>query len=623
MTPCNTLRGRSVRPPFALALLAASLASMSLGAHADDPPELPTVVVTATRQPSRADEQVADVSIITREEIEASRGRSLADLLSRQEGIQMSSNGGLGQTGSVFIRGTEARHTLLLIDGVRYGSATVGTPILDNIPIEQIDHIEIVRGPLSSLYGSDAVGGVIQVFTKRGNGTFEPQASITAGTGRYFAGSAGFSAGSERLDYHVGVAWQRVNDASATRPYAPFDVYDPDRDAFSQASATASLGYRLTDRWTARLQTLGSRGTVEYDDGVSFDGSHVNTRARLVSTSLAGTLEGTVLPFWAMKFLVGQSHDRNRTLASAFGDFGLSTFTTHQTQASWENRFATPIGSVLAAYEHTEQKVGLSPGDDFDPNERDINAGLLGLDGGWREHHWQTSLRHDRNSQFGGEDTGSAGYGYDLTPSLRIAASYGTSFVAPSFNQLYYPGFGNPLLQPEKGRSKEASLRWAEGGREARVAYFVNRIRGFITSGERPENIAHAKIDGVSASASSTLGDWRFGSSIDLIDPRNQDGDLRLPRRARQVLHLSSDGKVAGVGLGAELSMIGRRFDDTANTQRLGGYTTLDLHADYPLARDWTVALRIDDVTDKRYETAFGYRPAGRNAFVTLNWLPR
>ncbi|CAN5368763.1 TonB-dependent vitamin B12 receptor [soil metagenome] len=617
MIPSNALKAG------ALASLGSLFLFSSLAASAADPgSNLDQVVVTATRQPSRADDQIAEVTVIGRDEIDRSRGRSLADLLGRQAGIQMASNGGLGQASSVFIRGTESRHTLLLIDGIRYGSATIGAPVLENIPLDQIDHIEIVRGPLSSLYGSEAVGGVIQIFTRRGNGDLRPSASITACTGRYGQASASLGGGTQVWDYHIGASYQRDDDQSATRASVPFDSFNPDRDGFRQGSGTASFGYRFTPDWSARVNTLYSRGTVEYDDGVPFDGSRLNTRQRLTTAAATATLDGTVLPFWQVRFLVGQSRDTSETLQSLFAEFGLSTFRSWQTQAAFENRFATPIGSLLAAYEFTKQEVSVEPGENYPVDSRDLNAVIVGIDGSHAEHHWQASARRDHNSQFGNKENGSAGYGYDVMPWLRAGVSYGTSFVAPSFNQLYFPSFGNPDLRPEKGRSKEASLRFAQGPHEARLAWFENRIRGFITSGPDPVNIPHSRIDGVTASYTAKLDRFSVGGSVDVIDPKNQATDLQLPRRARRTLHLNADTTIVGVGVGAELSMVSRRYDDAANTLRMGGYSTLDLHASYPLSRDWLVAVRLDNVTDKQYETAYGYLPPGRRAFATLSWTP-
>jgi vitamin B12 transporter len=232
-------------------------------------------------------------------------------------------------------------------------------------------------------------------------------------------------------------------------------------------------------------------------------------------------------------------------------------------------------------------------------------------------------VRRDENSQFGGATTGFAGYGYRITPAWRASASYGTSFVAPSFNQLYYPGFGNPGLLPEKGRNHDLALTWAQAGHEVKLVRFDNRIRGFITSTTLPQNIPHARIDGWTLGYGGSFGRLALRSALDLLDPRNEATGKQLPRRARQQLTLGADWTEGAWTFGSSLLAAGQRYDDTANANRLGGYTTIDVYTTWQVARDWSLQANVNNLADRVYETALGYNQPGRAFYVTARWQPK
>ncbi len=606
----------------AVAALATPVAAQAQSTTAKGPlPASSVIVVTATRTPVRADQALADVTVIDRAQIEAATGRTLAELLARQGGVQVWANGGLGTPASVSLRGTEARHVLLLIDGVRYGSATLGTPIWDNLPLDAIERIEIVRGPMSGLYGRDAVGGEVQIFTRGGKAGFWPEASLMAGSHGTAEGAAGARFGSGPFDGSLRVQHLRTTGFSATNERVPFDQFNPDRDGFRQSSLQARAGLKLGG-WRAEALGLVSRGTTHYDDGLGAD-AQAGVRTSLASLSLAGT----VTPGWQTALRLSRTEDVNdvRVSASPWAELGATG--TVQRQFSWENHIATPLGTVLALAEHLTQDV-TRPVTPYEQSRRTISAVALGLDGKAGAHSWQANVRRDRNSQFGSPTTGSLAYGYELLPGLRATASAGKSFVAPSFNQLYYPGFGNPALLPEEGRSREVALRWERGRVRAHIAYYEQRIRGYISSGPQPGNIPRTRIDGVAASLDADLGAWTLSASLDAIDPVNTtDGGANagklLPRRATDSARLSADWRGPGFTLGGTLNASGPRFDDAANTLAVPGYATLDLRADWPMTRDWSLGLRLNNALNQRYETLYGYNQPGREAFVTLRWAMR
>jgi vitamin B12 transporter len=586
------------------------------------PSTLDEVVVTATRTPSRISDTVAEVTVVEREDIERATGRTLPELLVRQPGLQMSSNGGLGKASGVYIRGLEARHTLLLVDGVRLGSATVGTPSFDNLPIAAIDRIEIVRGPLSSLYGSEAVGGVIQVFTRRGEPGLHPFAYASLGSRRYGQLGGGLSFGSGPLDGAVQWVGTGTRGFSATNPRAQFGNHNADDDDFRQKAGSARLGWKLNDDWRLDGLVLHSRGTTDYDDGPG-----VTSRARLTNDVQSLSARGRLASNWQTRLSFGRSTDVYDTLATASAFTPLGATRTEQRQLGWENTFATPLGTLLALAERIEQNVS-RPGQPYSVSDRTIDAAGLGLTGEARGHAWQAGLRHDRNSQFGGQTTGSVGYGYALTRAWSVGGSYGTSFVAPSFNQLYFPGFGNPNLLPEEGRHGELGVRWTDGAQMLRVAWVDNRIRGYIPAGPMPVNVPRTRIDGV---VMSWEGRWRglaAGASFEHLDPRNQtEGSAnygrQLVRRAKDALRASADWSRDAFTVGGTLSAFSARYEDAANTLRLGGFTTADLRADWRYDRAWTIGLRLNNLANKAYETAYGFNQPGREAYLTVRWEPR
>jgi vitamin B12 transporter len=590
--------------------------AQSLGASLSD-----TVVVTATRTPQRVDQALAQVTVIDRARIEAAAGRTLAELLATESGVQAWSNGGLGKAASVSLRGLEARHTLLLIDGVRYGSATLGTPSWDNIPLDAIDRVEIVRGPMSGLYGSDAVGGVVQVFTRRGQQGLHPELSATVGSRSYGEVAAGARFGSGAFDGSLRLQHRRTDGISATNPKVPFGSHNADDDGFEQTSVNGRVGLRLGD-WRADATLLKAEGTTRFDDGPGAD-ARAELRTEVISARLAGPVTGA----WRTSLMAARSRDDLDTLASASTFTTLGNIGTTQTQFSWENQLATPLGTALVLAERVHQEVG-RPGTPFAVSERTVTGLALGLNGEAGAHGWQANVRRDRNSQYGSQTTGSLGYGYALAPGLRATASLGTSFVAPSFNQLYFPSFGNPNLLPEEALQRELGLVWRNGPVSGRLVYFDNRIRGYISSGPLPTNIPRVKVDGISASVDAVLGAWRLAGSIDSLQPINAtEGTANfgriLPRRVQESGRLAVDWTGGAFKLGGTLQAVGERFDNANNSTRLGGYATLDLRAEWALARDWVLAARLNNALAKRYETVLGYNQPGREAYLALRWTPR
>lgn len=605
--------------PFPLNVLAASAAIAALAsplAHAQAEAGQ-SITITAARQPLAVSQALAEVTVLDAQALQRSEARTLAELLAQQAGLQLSSNGGLGKTSSLFIRGLEARHTLLLVDGVRVGSATVGTPSLDNLPLEAVERIEIVRGPMSSLYGSGAMGGVIQVITRRGGQGLSGNAKLAAGSQAYGQAAAGLGFGDGRFDAALQLQHTQTDGQSASNPRVPFGQYNDDRDGWKQDGGSLRLGWRVAGDWRLEALALAARGRTQLDDGPGAD-----ARAELTTQSTVLSARGTVLGPWSTRVSLGESVDGYETLSSASPFASLGLIRTRSRQLAWENTVATPLGTALALAERTTETVS-RPGQPFATSERDIDAVALGLAGSAAGHTWQASLRRDRNSQFGGVSTGALGWGYAITPGWRIGASAGTSLNAPSFNQLYFPNFGNPLLLPEKGEHAEMHVRWLWGMHSLRASTWAHEYRGFITSGPQPVNLPLARINGVSLAYEGAWDSWRWQAAAEHTDPRNAtegsaNRDKLLPRRAQNALRLGADWTQGAFSAGGSLVAFSHRFDNAANTVRLAGYATLDLRADWALQPGLSLGLRVNNVGDTGYETALGYDQPGRQAFVTL-----
>jgi len=581
-----------------------------------------TVVVTATRQQQRTNELLADVSVISRDDIDQAGQSTLAELLARQPGIQSSNNGGPGKASSLFIRGTNSNHTVVLIDGVRIGSATLGTAALEQIPLSQVERIEILRGPGSALYGADAIGGVIQIFTKRGQG--EPRLDGFAGVGSYNTRdlSGGISGGSKAWSYSLrGSNYStdgiKAIDDKAKQPYS----FDPSHsaDGFRNASVSGSLAFRPADGHEIGATLFQTAGRNWFESGPNFD-----SRADLAQSALNLYSRNRFADIWTSTVRLGQSIDDSTTYAS-YSPAGARIKTT-QEQFAWQNDVRVPSGNLLVALESLKQQALVQGGFDKD---RSIDSALIGWSGHWGDNRLQANLRRDDNSQFGGKTTAYAGYGYQISEALRAQVSAGSAFRAPSFNELYYPGFGNAALKPENSHNREAGLVWEQGSRRAGVTVFDNRVSELIVTvcdvfwNCLPANVGRAKLQGATFSYAGKVYGFDFDGSIDLLSARDADTNKRLPRRADQQANLRMSRPVGQWTVGAEWQGVGDRYDSTTETNHMGGYGLVNAFARYAVSRGLTVEARANNLGDKKYETAWGFATPGANLFVGLRYAPK
>ena len=594
----------------------------------EDVSELDPVVVTATRTAETADETLAPVSVVTREDIERTQARSAVDLLRGLPGVALSNAGGPGRVTDLYLRGTNANQVLFLVDGIKVGSATTGQTELQNLPVDQIERIEVVRGPRSSLYGSEAAGGVVQVFTRRGGGALRPFLSATAGRYQTAGIAGGIRGGGEhgRFSLSGNVDQSEGFDACRGRGAPYFDgcgTDEPDRDGYSNRGVSASGGYDFGERASVDLTFLRAETQVEFDGAFQNEADNVQQVAGL-------RVLLRPLGFWDMRLSGGRSWDEQRNTKD---DVFASQFDTRRDSLSLQNDFAVGASHLITVgVDYLRDKVTGSV--EYTVDSRD-NLGVFGEYQGWfGSAAVKASLRHDDNEQFGGHDTGDLVLGYELLPALRITAAYGTAFTAPTFNDLYYPGDaffagGNPDLKPEQTRSGELGLAGRLAQLDWSLSLFETHVDDLITLVPptfAAENIDRARIRGLEAVLFGRVLGTDLSASLTLLDPRNEsdgpNGGNLLPQRPEQSFRLDLDRRFGRVGIGGTVFAAGRRFDDPANTVRLAGYGLLDLRASFAFTDALSIQARLDNVFDDEYETVAYYNQPGRGLYVTLRYEP-
>ena len=575
-------------------------------------PQLAETVVTATRVAQPLSDVVADVSIIDRAQIERSGAVGVADVLKRLPGIEITRNGGPGATTSVFLRGAESRFTAVYIDGVRIDSQATGGAAWEAIPLALIDRIEVLRGPAAAVYGSDALGGVIQFFTKSGEEGFAPYAGFGVGTYSTRKLDAGFSGASGAFDYAIGLAHEK-SDGFNARPIAG---QNPDKDGYRNKSANIRLGFQAHSSQRFEASYLTSDGNSGYDNSLGVDDRNLHKLETLGLNWQARWTEA-----WSTHLAVTESKDRYETTPSPY------LTETRLRGYTFFNEVRLGEHLLTAALERKEDHLKNAPID----QGRSQNALALGYGFSHQAHTVQLNMRHDKDSEFGGKTTGSAAYAYAFTPAWRGTASVGTAFRAPTLYQRFSV-YGVPTLVPESSRNVELGLRWAQGASSAALVAYRNKVDNLITFAGAGtcaspfgcySNTARAEYSGATLSATHAMNGVNLAASLDVQNPRDVATGKSLARRSKQHATLSADTRVANWQLGAEAQFSGKRFDDAANTRVLSGYSVANLSASTPISKDWTLLARIDNLADKKYEVARNYGTAGRSFYIGVKWAPK
>ena len=617
-----------------------SSGSVSVAASVMNP-----VIVTANRSPTAASNVLADYDYIGPEEIAQAGQTSLVELLQRQRGVEITSYGTGGSIASVFLRGTSNAQSLVLIDGVRTDSGFLGGPSWQSIPLALIDHIEIIFGPQSSLYGADAIGGVVQIFTKQGDGP--PKVSASSGYGTYGttiteASVYGSTEGAQKIRYSLSAS---QNLSMGFNTVADNNPCNPSTQSKKSIARNCYYGALPTNRTGYVQDAITGRASQEWMQGQEFGLQFLQSR---LNNQYPGNTPGTYAPAtmnnvndlgtysaysknqvmqkWKSLLQVSQSIDNGQQLTPTTNPVN----NTKQNIYTWQNDIAVGPDLVQILAERRTQNVFTNQVNyytTYQPENFNQTRNTNSIAGAYQlkrgAHLANLSLRNDNITGYGAQTTGGAAYGYFFTKALRGNINYSTGFRPPTFNDLYYPGYGNPSLQAEKSRNTEAGLHYEEAGYELHLVGYTNTITNLIqysSSGCPPgyfgcaSNVANAKINGASLGASKKFDNLNLKGSFDQQNPINENTGAVLLKRARQFGNAAAEYKSGLLTTGGGVTFSGQR-NDYGNTG-LGGYAIFNLYANYDVTKDWSIFGRWNNVFNKDYQLTYGYNTPGTNVFV-------
>ena len=597
--------------------------------------KLPDLLISANRQVEARNDSSAANTVFTREDIDRLQPNSIADLLRRVPGVQVAQTGGRGSLPGVYIRGTQSAQSLVLVDGQRIGNSTSGDSNLQHINIEQVERVEVLRGSRSAIYGSDAIGGVIQIFTRRGGEQgLQPRLHMGSGSNQTWERSLGLSGGDERTRFNLGTSLDETAGINRTRQSYPSDG---DHDEYRNKSLSLSLSHALTDDIEIGANVLDNRGKNAFDnpfgrfDPATFESLQQQPYSEFDVSSVSSYLDARVNDLWKTRLEFGHSENREKTLDKLSDE--RSVFNTYRDSLTWQNDLTlNEHNSLILGGDWYEDRINSST--DFNEDSRWNRAAFI-------QHRYQTDrfstelgLRHDDNQQFGGQNSWSGTFTLPLNPDNDILLSYSEGFRAPTFNDLYYPDFSNPDLKPETSKSYE--LQWrsqlTQDSRLEASLYRTDLEDAIIFgSNSRPQNVASARINGFEAALKQELFGWQSNLGAAIIDPRDRDTGHTLARRARRTLSLDLDRQFDRLGLGASWQAVSGSYDDLNNQQPLGGYALLGLRSSWELNREIKLELKVDNLLDKDYSrvlyshegSQYGYREEGRTWMFGVTWTPQ
>ncbi len=619
---------------FTPLLLCLPTTLMAAPADRDNALKLPDVLISANRQvESRTITSTAN-TVFTRADIDRLQPTSVTDLLTRVPGVQVAPTGGRGSLPGIFIRGTKAAQSLVLVDGVRIANATSGDSGLQFLAIDQIERIEVLRGSRSALYGSDAIGGVIQIFTRRNTEqALQPRLRLAAGSNQTWQRSLGLSGSNGQTRFNLGASLDETAGIDAT---GPSFASDGDHDAYRNTSLNLSLSHSFNERFEAGLNLLDSRGRSEYDnpfgrfDPVTFESFGQQPYTDFSVSSLGTYLDAQLSERWHSRLELAHSENRDDKRDKLSDE--ASVFNTYRDQVTWQNDLALDERhSLLLGADGYQDRVHGSTA--FDEDSRWNRAAFVQHRFSGEHFSTEVGIRRDQNQQFGGQTTWSGSLTVPLNTRNDVLLSYSEGFRAPTFNDLYYPLFSNPDLGPE--RSKSYELQWrSQLGASTRLETSLYRtdLRDAIIFGEGsiPRNVASARINGLEMALHQAFFGWEGQLGLALVDPRDRDSGHTLARRARRTLSLDLDRQFERFSVGASWQAVSSSFDDEANQNPIGGYGLLGLRGSWAASRELSVALKLDNLLDKGYTRArysyeadnYAYREEGRTWLLSLTWTP-
>lgn len=627
-----------------LSRIALAVALLPLAAHAEQssapaaPLELQPLVVTSGRHAEPAQQATAATTVFTRKDIERLQVRSVSELLERVPGVSVSRTGGAGSQTGLFMRGTSTAQTLILVDGQRIASASSGTSSLEFLSPEQIERVEVVRGARSALYGSDAIGGVVQIFTRQGSGDgIKPYMRLGVGSNQTYERNLGVSGGDAHTRFSLGAALDETQGIDATRDN--FGA-NGDDDAYRNQSLSMNLSHRFSDDLKVGFSVLDQRGESEFED--LFSTSLPTTDFQL--SSLSSYIDGNFSDAWNSRLEVGHSEDKRDTgndQPNAGAD-SFYSFNTYRDSANWVNTLTlTEHHQVLLGADWYEDR--LHSDTDFVEDSRWNQAAFI--QHRYTAEHFSTELglRHDKNQQYGSENTWNAALSVPLNHDNDVILSYSEGFRAPTFNDLYYPDFcfggfcsasANPDLKPETSKSYEAQWRsrYSSTGALELSLYRIDLQDAIVLDQDYiPQNVQTARINGFEAALKQELFGWQGNLALALIDPRDRATGHTLARRAKRTLSLDLDRQFGAFSAGTSWRAVSGRYDDAQNTRELSGYGLLSLRGAWQASPEVAFDLKLNNIFDQDYTDAtystgngrYGYNSEGRTALFAVTWTPQ
>lgn len=589
-----------------------------------------TLVTTANRFAQPVSSVLAPTTVVTREEIDRWQSKSVADVMRRLPGVDIAQYGGLGQQSSLFIRGTESRHVLVLIDGVRLNQAGIsGSSDLSQIPISLVQRIEYVRGARSAVYGSDAIGGVVNIITGRS----KPGTTLTAGVGsngyQSYDGSTQQMFGpNTRVTLAGNYTYTKGYDVVANYPDVYGDPAQKDRDGFMSKSLYGSVEQQFTDELSGFVRGYGYDNRTAYDSSLSYNvpGALVDTRQLYSQTWDTGLRFNRDI--YSTQLIASYSHTKDYNYDPRLGRYAepATLDEVEQYNLQWGNTVAVGYGTVSAGVDWQKQTS--------EPNTSTVTEGQEQRNTGLYATAQQKlgsvtlegAVRGDDNNTFGWHNTWQTSAAWEFVDGYSVFASYGTAFKAPNLSQLYSGVYGNRDLDPEKSKQWEGGFEGLTGPVNWRLSGYRNDIDNLIDSDPttfRYYNIAKATIKGVEATASFDTGPLSHTVSYDYVDPRDGNTNEILVRRAKQQVKYQLDYTIYDFDWSLSYQYLGERYDKDFNTSyttrtvKLGGVSLWDLAVSYPVTSQLTVRGRIANLFDKDYETVYGYQTPGREYYLS------
>jgi vitamin B12 transporter len=620
--------------PLALVSALSTLFIAPAQAQSNPDKTLAPVVVTASRIEQPQTDALPHTTVITADDIRNSQALDLPTLLRAEAGIAIVQNGGPGTTAALFMRGTTPNQTLILIDGVPVRRQDFSaTAALEHILPDQIDHIEIVRGNVSAIYGSGAIGGVIQIFTKRGDG--KPAMNLTAEAGSRGTINLNGGVSGQVGDTRYALSLTRFKtDGFSANNTQQLPNANPDKDGDKNTSVSGSVSHEWAKGHEFGARIYANDAKFSYDNG-GFGSPTDIEEGQSKQRSLALFSKNRLTPDWLSTVTISQTETRNHdTSVNGAIVNSVSSFDSNATLLQWNNELVlAPQWTLTAGIDAGRENADIFSDFGFGVTQfspsRSTSSLYAGLNGKFDAHQLQLNLRQDHVGGSGSDATGYFGYGFALTPTFKLLANASTAFHAPTLAQVFDPISGNPDLKAEHARSYEVGAQYAAGVTLLRVTAFDTKTRDQFDFGPAPFyktiNINKGSNRGLELSAGSRILDTDIHASLTLQDPKDDTSDATLSRRAKTLASIGLARSYGALRVGTDVQYTGSRPDKDftafpAVDKELPSYWLVNLNARYQLSKQLSLFGRIDNVFNRDYQTAYGYNQPSRGVFAGVSW---